>query len=1343
MRKFTVVLLVGFLLFFSAGELYASWIPFNRTQARRERDYQTAIGLLEQEEYRLARMQFNNCLASYSDTSFRARVFYGLGEIDYIEEKYAGGLENYIRALEKEKLDQTKTNYALERALEAALKTDNVDSGNFLLAYIDRRDRPYEFINSEVMDRVVEFLQTTGRSDEAFERARAYHRANPEDIDWTYELALFNLDREKPRPAIELLEKITFDTSPRRADATFLSAEIYYQIEEFDRAREKYELIMDEPGFEDRSLYGLAWLDIESGELKAGAEKLKPVASDTDSDLQFEAARDLGRLNRVGDEENEALRWYERALELAEGRAKSKLNLELGDYLVEQDRFEEAMARYEASRDLGPEAQRHLIDWYLTRDRYDSALEQLGQLRASGEFETESDSYQLSFTLYNLSRFEEADRLLPSPQTVADSELRFKVYRLRGAINFELEEFKKARTVYQKWQDCCPGPEPLYNLALVELRVGDTDRAMEYFESVLELSPEEPWNSRALFQLARSAYYSGETDKYRAYDDRLDSGHLTSYLRAQRELIKLDRALQNETYDSALRERLTGFLPRANRNGLKRQWVELLLDYPLVEEWWREEFLPVMRADTELINLGGYRAADHFSGRGQPELAIEVADQFLKLELSPAARRALTVALLRCLYEEGHLEAMGRYIPPQSDWENWPPEQAYELGLHLVRYHRSRKDYRQGFEQLKRLKQEVDFSGSDLNKVNEWLASLEVSLQRYKSAYERLQEINKEDLTNSGRLNLAVAAYYTGDVSGSGDLFAELEEEWKRPPLEFFEAGFRIYRELKADSGIQRLSEQLFERASFSDDDILDLQIDNFSYWNVEEKYERGLLLAGRLLKLRVDDERKLPVYYYRSVFKYNNDQLREAREQLKEIYENYDPDTEWLSRLVELEIETNLRLEDWPQAYRAWQKLPRVRRGEAGRRLLVGQGVEQEPEKFKSLLTTLREEYPKYLTASEENYWQARLEEVAEKPEEAIARYQAYLQSEDPRRRESARNRLAELNIELGKHREAADQYRELLEETGEPVYRVYLARQLHQLQQYRQAIRQLEVSLEELPDRQGWVRYQLGIVYHESGRPAEAFENYSAAVEREEEDPGRWYEQARYAAAEVGLNLDRTAEVKELVSAMPAGDRRLLYEIELLRREGETGEAVSKLDDYRSRRSEEDRIDLFYTIAPAVYWTVSDYENFLKYSPERPESVSDQKKVMRALLALERIDGAEKLYHRLSSEAVADCARLLGEYYFEREQWRPALGYYNEAGTEPVVFYRKADIHYQRQDYQESFRVWEGFFNSLDKKSKQDILLPALGLFEETVLELENYNEGARLLKENWPRIPGERQT
>ncbi|MGM0381472.1 MAG: tetratricopeptide repeat protein, partial [bacterium] len=659
---------------------------FDFSARRMQREFQAGIALLQEGEHQLARRQFNNFLKNYNDTGYRARAFYGIGEAFYAEDNYDSALEYYADALSEAPLNKIRTHTALERGLRSARERDNA-GGRELISFLENNPDSYAQAPVSVAEAVARFYLQLGEEDDYQNWADRYHRANPAGDTWTVKYARFELDNENYERVLELTDKVLADSGSHHSRARFLRAEAYYMKENLEEALENYQQVAGDPEYGPLARYGIAWVEIDRGNLKQAREHLQELAGDTAVKIRGKAYRDLARLQREEENFAAAVEAYKRAVKLLEEPASSKLRLELGDYLLEAGEDERAIEQYRQARVEDPETNKFLIRAFATRNNYDSVARRLARMDPE-ERKLPEWRYYRGLVEYNRDNYQKAREIVPAAEEVGRN-LKTRVLKLRGAINYELKNYEAARKDYDRWLEIEAAPGARYYRALLAKIEGETKRARTSWQELVEEETDEPWFSRSAYHLADLALAEEDFARFDRWAGKIKPANLTGENRLNFSLLKYRRAKAEDKSDSRLTELVEESARIATEEGFKETWLEFFLQNKIKKSIWAKELIPRIAGDSGLIVAKSSAVLAELHKRGWEELALKAGADFLQTaDLPYESRQTLLLEQMNQLVRMGRYEKVGDYLPAAGDWKDWQGEKALQLGLNLARYYR-------------------------------------------------------------------------------------------------------------------------------------------------------------------------------------------------------------------------------------------------------------------------------------------------------------------------------------------------------------------------------------------------------------------------------------------------------------------------------------------------------------------------------------------------------------------------------------------------------------------------------------------------------------------------------
>jgi arylsulfatase A-like enzyme/Flp pilus assembly protein TadD len=265
-------------------------------------------------------------------------------------------------------------------------------------------------------------------------------------------------------------------------------ANAYLQRGEFDRALEVYRSAIDLEPHDETLHLGIATVHFARGELEASEQAIDQALAIEPQSAQAYVSR--GRIAERRQDEEQALRHFETAIEMDPGGTGPAAFNEIGALHLRARRFEEARAAYhEALRIDGLNGVAHtgLADILIEEGKLDEARRELrralrfnpgqpGALASLASLQREQGAYDNAIELCR-----RALELSPKhPQAHNNIGL---VYRQQGELDLAEEHYLKA-IEYGPFLDA-----PHVNLAQLYIRQDKLDEGMEEFRRALRVNP--------------------------------------------------------------------------------------------------------------------------------------------------------------------------------------------------------------------------------------------------------------------------------------------------------------------------------------------------------------------------------------------------------------------------------------------------------------------------------------------------------------------------------------------------------------------------------------------------------------------------------------------------------------------------------------------------------------------------------------------------------------------------------------------------------------------------------------------------------------------------------------
>lgn len=1295
------------------------------------REYRTAVGLLKQGDYSLARAQYQSFIDKYPDSSRLPRAYFGLAESYYLQEKYRQAARVYLKSLRTGQLDDQYQKEALKRGLDAVNRSRQYELGQH---YLNQIDQSMEHVTDPIMRRVVQVLSRNNQPKLALKWAKRNFNQNPESKYWRYETALLHSDLEHYSRAETLLEPLLTGDSSYANDATYLMAEIHYEQKQYPQARQYYNELLGDSSYRDDARYGLAWIDIKKRNISAAKAKLKSLAESSES-LRSRAARDLARIYRSEENDESTRVWYRRAIKWSQDPAASRLRIEFGDYFVNTDRLQKAVPYYEQARSLGLKGAKRLIRGYLVQNKYRRAARRIERYQSEGKLTEPVWDRRLALAYYHTGKYRNALDVLPDLSHASNREERHRILSLKGSLHYRLGQWKKSRSVYETMSREYSGVEPRYYLALIEEKLNDKHNAITRLESLRETAGDSVWSSRINYQLARLFYESGRHERYRAAIGSVNAGTLSRLLQNEIKLLKLAYGLKTNPGTSSMNDARV-LRQKARKYGQLERWYGYLVQADPPETWWKQLLLPALFDNPSLQREWGARTIALLRRNNHLEQSFRVGKQLSDTSYSPPVNRTIRAELLTTLRLRKEYRLLGRYLPVESEWPNWTGSNLRSLGLALARYHRAMQQPRSAIQDLKKLKEYTRPNSTTETRLNELIAGFEIDLGRYQSARQRLREINGGDRSFSGDLNLAIASYQLGDTETSLRRIKRLHRQKKPAPLSLYDYGFRIMRDADKRNLLHRWSQELLTRPDRADTPVRKLLLDNIRYWVNNGHPSRGLEYIETIESAASTRSALVPLRYYRAMAYYNNDQLAKAETELESLQSDYNLSDRWLRRVLRSAMEISLRRDNWTGAYRHWKTLDaRGLGGDAGGRLLTERGLRANPGAFGKLVSALETRYDSVLPDGEATFWRARLRERRNDAEGAVEFYRSYLNNNDSNHRQKATLRLARLYDKLGQHDQSRELYRSLLATTGDELYRLKAAVQLRKQGRLEESRTALKTVLDRSNSLDAIAWYQIGYTHLKSGSHASALESFRKSL-RMVENSTNWSGDARRKTIELALKTGKLNLAQSLMETIDAGPRRVLYRAELNRQRNNLGKASSLIGSLSPDSFQTAELsDQYRAIAAAVHRENGDYGRLIELFDTVPETPRHRSWYVESFIETGQLDNARELLTQLSSSVRKDLTVKLADAYYRQSRWKSALELYRKNPGTTRTRFRIGNALRKLNRPGEAYETWKktlGDTNKPNRKWTQSIFEGIRTLTPE----LKNWEESVRLLDRHWQR-------
>lgn len=1299
------------------------------------RDYRTAIGLLKSEDYRLARTQYRKFLKQYPDSDRRPGAYFGLAETYYLTDRYDSAASNYLRSLRSGDLASEYVQPALKRGLHSVLESGRIDLAE---GYIEAVQRESDVVDEEIDRRYVRVLRASGRTEEALEKAREWYQDHPDSPFWRYQMGLLSASKKNHDRAVELFEPLTEGDTEYRDRARFNLAEALYEQGKYDRAAEFYRLVQNDSPFESRAEYGLAWVSIKKRNMKKARKLLRNVAENGRSD-RANAARDLARIYRSESKVEKSDRWYARAIQEYADPKKSELRIEYANYLVNRGDLTGAIPLYESAKALEFEARKNLIRAYMVDGQFERAEEMIQEQQSTGKLQDPAWRLRLARARFHQGSYEDALDALPDPENSHDTGLRQGILTLKGGLYYRLERWEDARRVFEQVSRAHSPWEARYYEALLSEKLEDSSRARELLGTLEEENPPEPWASRVAYQRARLAFEEGSPDRYESHVSSVDRDQLSPALIFELDLLRYAHSLREDPRGES-RQRARELKKEAEKFGQLDNWYGYLSaaeNLPL--SWWEDLLVPTLQSNEPLRRDWGSRTVRILRNRGHGELAVRVGVELVERLPAGPERRRVRSELLTVLRSQNRYQELGSYLPDREDWGKWGSSLHRSLGLALAEYHLETENFREGLEALREFEETFREKSRTLeNELAEWKAALEIKLGEYESARERLVRIASGDRSTSGTLNLSVTEFHLGDTRASFRRLRDLYRNDASHSLTLYDYGFRYLRSAERYEELKDWTDSLLQNHEPTGEPVRDLLLVNVRSWVNNDRSTTALEVIDRVLTRFETRSEGVPFEFYRALAHYNAGDLDRSLEELGNLRDRVDRESEWSRRIIDLTIENYVRQGRWSDAYETWWDLhEHGKAGPMGQRLLVSRGLQAAPDSFEKVLQALEEHYPGHLVAEDRVYWTGRLAEYRGRDDRAVDRYDEYLSRGWPNRRSLVARRLAELHRKRDNHARALDLFQKLNEWNDDPIYELRQASALRELGRHEEAQNLLETVLSDHPNLRSRAHYELAYVHLARDRNQAARKQFQEVVSGTSSDSG-WVRDARDHYVGLSLAAGDTKAANRGIERMKEGPRRSLHEVEYQRQQGNLKRAQSLLGNLPLEEINADTTlrERYRNYASTLHWQRENYQAFLDLFEEFPEDSTSRLRYVLSLVRTGQLDRAVEYRGRLGEEPRVVTANALGNAFYEREEWdraRPFL----EAGKPGLEGLFKIGNTYRKQGEPErALDAWGRGLNTA--RSGEDVERDWLNSMVTGVAQITKQKEFAdpasRLLDENW---------
>lgn len=1294
------------------------------------REYRTAVGLLKQGDYDLARTQYETFIEKYPDSSRLPRAYFGLAETYYLQNQFGQAAELYLRSLKEGKLSENYYEQAMKRGLDAANRSGHYELGE---DYIREIDQSMDRVTDTIMRRVVQVLARNNQTKLALKWSRKKFEENPDSSYWRYETALLHADLNEYKTARDLLQPLLVGSSDYENDATYLMAEINFETSQFERARQYYSDLTSDPTYADDARYGLAWIDIKQRNTTGAKAKLEALTEDSRK-LRSKAARDLARIYRSEENKEATVKWYNRAIEWSDEPLQSELRIEFGDYYVNNNHLKKAIPFYESARGLGLKATKRLVRGYLLQNDYDQAARKLESLQSDGKLGEPLWKRRLALSYFHLGKYREALKVLPSTDAVSSRDEQRQLMSLRGSLYYRLGEWNKSRDVFESMSKQFSRLEPKYYLALLDEKMNESSDAIKRLRDLRETTSEEPWQSRIDYQLARLYYESGQYDRYEDHSARVDSSVLSAPINNEFDLLKLANTVRQNPEATELRKRAKRLRDRSVEYGQLNEWYGYLAKSTPPADLWTDMLIPSLLETDTLRRKWGSRTVAVLRNQGLLEKSFQVAKKLIDADDDTGIIRSVRGELLDTLRAQQRYRSIGRYLPVKSDWQEWSGDDLRALAHALSSYHRSTNQPRSGLKALKNLRSVNDKINSKLaNKIEEWTAGFEIELNQYETARERLRAVPPDRRSFSGDLNLIIANYHLGDTETSLRRIEDLRNERTPAPLPLYDYAFRILRDSNRSDELHDWSLDLVERQSTTDTRTRALLLDNVQYWVNSGDSERGLEYIQRLDPDTRTPDNRIKLGYYRALAYFNEGKLSRAERILSELRHQRDPDEKWLRRILQSEIEISLRRNNWEDAFRRWQTMHEAGLGSSGRRLLTENGLTSNPEAFETLVETLRRSYESVLPEGEAVFWLARIDEHRNNSDRAVDRYETYLDQNHENHRHQATLRLARLYDKLGQHEQSLEHYRELHSRTGDARYRLRVGVQQRKLGRYAESRKTLRDVLSQSDDFLGVGHYQLAHTHLQDGNNDKALNLFRKAI-RNGKPSDDWMSDARRRSVKIALKKNKLNVAKPLIQKIDDEVERRLFGAELKRQQGKLDSALDEINGLSRESLTTQQRRQYRSVASAILWQTDNYSRLLQLYDEVPDEKNRKIWYVKSLIRTGELDRVRERLPTFSDELRSEILVSLADAYYKNSKWQTALELYEKAPDTLRTTFRIGNAYRQLDNAERAYETWRsGLVRSSDEADTEWLQSILDGLVVVTP-QLDRRAETSRLIDEHW---------
>lgn len=353
-----------------------------------------------------------------------------------------------------------------------------------------------------------ETLSYAGQSPRSIEEFKLTLIYDPKSVHVRLRLAAEYVRSGMVTEAVEQ-GQIAVEMAPDNVDARMLLGGLYSGMKMFEPARQQFEAVLEkQPGHPEAAIY----LGALFAEERRYDDSIKYFESLTQNKAFKETERAYYYIGRVRSEQGssgyaEAQKAFGKALQLKPEYPEAVLALAL--LLRAQEKggeMEKLLRSYQEK--FGPEREmaRHLSHYYLEREQYEKALEQL-EILDGYERDNLNIKIHIAMILIERKRYEQAaTRLEDVLQQAPESD---KVRWYLGAV---YEEINKPDLAIMNYKKIMPGstyyPEAIVHMANLMKNAGDLDKAVDTVEKALKEQNDNP---------AIYAFYATLLDEQKSY----------------------------------------------------------------------------------------------------------------------------------------------------------------------------------------------------------------------------------------------------------------------------------------------------------------------------------------------------------------------------------------------------------------------------------------------------------------------------------------------------------------------------------------------------------------------------------------------------------------------------------------------------------------------------------------------------------------------------------------------------------------------------------------------------------------------------------------------------------